>query len=271
MDIRIGYEIEYYCFQPMPMMLMLHVHESRQSDLLNPDTMAIYPPVPISTYIDGFGNRCTRIMAPPGPIKITTDTVVRDSGLPDPQYPHLGQVAVEELPDDVLVYLLGSRYCETDHLSPIAWNLFGSTPPGWARVQAVVDWVHSHIQFGYHHARKTRTAWEAYNERQGVCRDFTHLAVALCRCLNIPARYCTGYLGDIGVRASPDPMDFSAWFEAYLDGQWYSFDARNRIPRIGRILIGRGRDATDVAISNTFGSNNLTGFKVWTDEIVMAG
>lgn len=267
MDIRVGYELIYNCFQPNPMMLMLKVHSSRVSDLLIPDFIRSIPEVPISEYIDRFGNRCARIVAPAGQITITADATVRDSGLPDPVVPDARQLPVEALPDEVLVYLLGSRYCETDRLSDIAWNLFGGTTPGWPRVQAIVDYVHNHLTFGYGFARNTRSAWEAHRERCGVCRDFTHLAITLCRCMNIPARYCTGYLGDIGVPPVPDPMDFSAWFEAYLDGRWYSFDPRHNQPRIGRIVIGHGRDATDVAISTSFGPNALVGFKVWTDEL----
>ncbi len=267
MDIRVGYELIYNCFQPSPMMLMLNIHPTRARDLLAPDAMRTDPIVPLGGYYDGFGNWCTRLVAPAGEIKITTDAVVRDSGLPDRVAPHAGQMPVEELPPEVLVFLLGSRYCETDQLSNIAWNLFGGITPGWPRVQAIVEFVHNHITFGYGYARGTRTAFEGYNERVGVCRDYTHLAVAFCRCMNIPARYCTGYLGDIRVPPLPGPMDFSAWFEAYLDGEWYTFDARHGEPRIGHIVIGYGRDATDVAISNSFGPNTLVGFKVWTDEI----
>ncbi len=267
MDISLGYRISYQCIQPTPMMLMLNVHHSRVDDLYAPDIMTTDPAVPISGYRDAFGNWCNRIVAPAGLITISASTTVRDSGLPDRVVPHAGQVPVEQLPDSVLLFLLGSRYCETDRLSDIAWGLFGNYPAGWGRAQAIVDFVHNHIKFGYHNARATRTAWEAFNERVGVCRDYAHLAVAFCRCMNIPARYCTGYLGDIGVPPSADPMDFSAWFDVYLDGEWYTMDARNRIPRIGRVLIARGRDATDVAISNVFGPNELVGFTVWTDEV----
>jgi transglutaminase-like putative cysteine protease len=179
----------------------------------------------------------------------------------------IAEHAVEDLPAETLVFLLGSRYCETDRLTEKAWALFGQTPPGWPRVKAICDFVHGHIAFGYQHARATRTALEAFNERMGVCRDYTHLAIAFCRCMNIPARYCTGYLGDIGLPASPDPMDFSAWFEAYLGGRWHTFDPRNNIPRVGRVLIAQGRDAADVPLSNTFGPNVLKSFKVWTDEV----
>lgn len=174
---------------------------------------------------------------------------------------------MEDLPEEALLFLLGSRYCETDRLSETAWNLFGQTPAGWGRVQAICDYVHRHITFGYEHARMARTALEAFHDRTGVCRDYTHLAVAFCRCMNIPARYCTGYLGDIGVPPPYGTPDFAAWFEAFLDGHWYTFDARNNVPRIGRVLIARGRDASDVALSSTFGPNLLASFRVWTDEV----
>lgn len=267
MQIRLGYELIYECPQPTPMVLTLNIHSSRVADLIIPDHIITNPVVPISTYCDGFGNLCSRIVAPPGDMRIFTDARINDSGHPDPVEPYAVQHAVEDLPTETLVYLLGSRYCETDRLSEIAWHLFGQTPLGWARVQAICDFVHSHLSFGYQHARATRTALEAYNERMGVCRDYTHLAITFCRCMNIPARYCTGYLGDIGVPASPEPMDFVTWCEAYLGGCWHVFDPRNHIPRIGRVLIARGRDAADVPISNTFGPNLLKRFTVWTDEV----
>ncbi len=267
MYLRVGYELIYDCPQPTPMILTLNIHYSRVSDIVAPDHLITTPALPVTAYRDGFGNWCSRIVAPAGQTRLFTDAVVRDSGLPDVVVPGALQHFVQDLPEETLVYLLGSRYCETDRLSDIAWSLFGTAPLGWARVQAVCDFVHQHIEFGYEHARVTKTAWEAFNERQGVCRDYAYLAVTFCRCLNIPARYCTGYLGDIGVPLSDDPMDFSAWFEVFLGGHWYTFDARNNIPRIGRILIARGRDASDVAISSTFGPNTLSSFKVWTFEI----
>jgi transglutaminase-like putative cysteine protease len=269
-QIRLGYELIYECAQFTPMILTLHVHYSRASDLARPDHLLTDPPVPVKMYRDGFGNWCSRIVAPPGRLRLTADALINDRGDPDPVAPHAEQHAVEALPEDTLVYLLGSRYCETDHLSTIAWDLFGTAVPGWPRVQAVCDFVHRHIAFGYEYARPTKTAWEAFNERQGVCRDFAHLAIALCRCLNIPARYCTGYLGDIGVPPVDAPMDFAGWFEAYIGGRWYTFDPRNNQPRIGRVLIARGRDAADVAISMTFGPAILSSFKVWTDEVAPA-
>ncbi|HEY6529500.1 MAG TPA: transglutaminase family protein [Cellvibrionaceae bacterium] len=267
MQIRLGYELIYSCPQPTPMILMLNIHYSRAADIVIPDTITTLPAVPIVTYRDDFGNWCSRIVAPAGNITISTNALINDSGLHDPVFIEAQQHSVEQLPSETLVYLLGSRYCETDRLSETAWALFGNTPMGWRRVQAICDFVHNHITFGYEFARSTKTAWEVFHEGRGVCRDFTHLAITLCRCMNIPARYCTGYLGDIGVPYSDAPMDFSAWFEAYLDGTWYTFDPRNNIPRIGHILIARGRDATDVPISNVFGPNVLTSFKVWTDEV----
>ena len=267
MQIRVGFEIIYDCPQPTPMMLTLNVHFSRVSDLVNPDHLVIEPRVPMAAYRDSFGNWCTRIVAPAGRTRISTDAIVNDSGQPDVVVRNAQQTPVQYLPEEALVFLLGSRYCETDRLSQTAWNLFGSGPTGWDRVQAICDFVHNHITFGYQHARMTRTAMEAYQEGVGVCRDYAHLAVAFCRCMNIPARYCTGYLGDIGVPAVDAPMDFAAWFDAFLDGQWYTFDARNNTPRIGRVLMARGRDAADVALSNSFGPNTLASFKVWTDEV----
>lgn len=265
-QIRLGYELIYNCPQPTPMLLMLNVHSNRVSDLVVADHMITTPSLPITAYRDAFSNLCSRVVAPEGEIRFSTDAVITDSGIPDLVVPSAWQVPVEVLPAETLIYLSGSRYCETELLSPVAWDLFGQGPTGWARVQAVCDFVHNHIAFDYQQSRSSRTALEAFNEMQGVCRDYTHLAIAFCRCLNFPARYCTGYLGDIGVPSSP-PGDFSAWFEVYLGGAWHVFDARNNIPRIGRILIARGRDAADVPISNAFGFNTLKSFRVWTDEV----
>lgn len=267
MRIRIGYEIVHVCPQPTPLIVTLNVHYSRVSDLETPDHVRTEPTVPIEAYRDGFGNWCGRLVAPTGRLRIHSDTVIRDSGLPDAKAETSEQHAIEALPIDALEFLQGSRYCETDRLMETAWTLFGSTPPGWPRVQAICDYVHRHITFGYEHARGTRTALEAFEEGRGVCRDYAHLAIALCRCMNVPARYCTGYLGDIGVPLSPDPMDFSAYFEAYLGSGWYVFDPRNNQARVGRILIARGRDAADVPISTAFGPNVLESFRVWTDEL----
>jgi transglutaminase-like putative cysteine protease len=267
MQFRVGFEMAYQCPQPTPMILALSIHYSRASDLVRPDHLVTEPPVPITAYRDLFGNWCSRLVAPAGHITLRTDAWINDSGAPDVVAPGVPQTPVEFLPESTLVYLLGSRYCETDQLSDIAWQRFGAGPTGWARVQAICDFVHGHIEFGYPHARRTRTAWEAYNERQGVCRDYAHLAIALCRCMNIPARYCTGYLGDYGTPPPWGTMDFAGWFEAFLGDRWYTFDARNNTPRIGRVLIARGRDACDVALSSTFGPNTLERFKVWADAV----
>ena len=267
MQIRVGYELVYDCPQPTPMLLTLNIHFTRASDIVVPDHLITSPSIPITAYRDTFGNWCSRIVAPTGEIRLSADAVVNDKGEPDVVAASAHQQPVQDLPEETLVFLLGSRYCETDLLSEAAWKLFDKSPAGWGRVQAICDFVHQHIAFGYEHARATKTAWEAFNEGAGVCRDYTHLAIAFCRCMNIPARYCTGYLSDIGMAPPYDPMDFAAWFEAYLDGQWYTFDARNNVPRIGRVLIARGRDAADVPISNTFGPNTLQTFRVWADEV----
>jgi len=272
--IEVGYDLIYDCPQPTPMLLMLNVHYSRASDLVKPDHLLTDPALPIRSYRDSFGNWCARIVAPAGRTRIHSRAIVRDSGLPDVVVPDARLHPVEELPEEALQFLLGSRYCETDQLSMTAWNLFGPTGPhrassGWGLVQSICNYVNAHIQFDYQQARPTRTAWDAYNERVGVCRDFAHLAVTFCRCMNIPARYCTGYLGDIGMPPPYGVMDFAGWFEAYIGGQWYTFDPRNNMPRIGRVLIARGRDATDVAISTSFGPNVLAGFDVICDEALV--
>lgn len=273
MLIRYGYRIEIVCGHELPLIAMLDVHPSRRHDLARPDEMvvtALADPsavVPTTQYLDQFGNICRRLVAPAGGILLQSNGVIYDSGVPDSVNPAAREVPPSHLPDEALVYLLASRYCETDKLGDRAWSLFGHVPQGWPRVQAIVDFVHNHLTFGYAFARNTRTAAEAFEERIGVCRDFAHLAVAFCRCLNIPARYCNGYLGDIGVPKNPAPMDFNAWFEAYLGNRWYTFDARHNMPRIGRIVIARGRDATDVAMLNSFGQHGLQRFEVTTEEI----
>ena len=271
MRIRAGYQISFNCFQPMPIALMLSVHPDRRGDLITPDTVTTSVNAAVCEERDLFGNVITRVQAPSGPITFSSLFDIADSGAPDLQNWSARQIAVEAVPAEALPFLVGSRYCETDELGDLAWSLFSGTTPGWARVQAIVDYVHERISFGYHHARSTRTAKQGHEERVGVCRDYAHLAVALCRCMNIPARYCTGYLGDIGIPPVDAPMDFSAWFEVYLEGGWYTFDARHNTPRIGRIVIARGRDAADVAITTTFGTAWLTEFRVCTDEVITDG
>jgi transglutaminase-like putative cysteine protease len=271
MKIRTGFDIAFTLAQPTPMILMLTVHPSRMADVLTPHVITFDPPVETHEYRDAYDNICHRIIAPPGQLTLSMDVTVGDSGLPDPVVPEARQIPVQDLPDDVLIFLLGSRYCDTDRLSQTAWSLFGGTPEGWARVQAIVDYTHERIRFDYQRADATRSAHDAFMQREGVCRDFAHLAITLCRCMNIPARYATGYLGDIGVPKDPAPMDFSAWFEVYLDGpdgpRWYTFDARHNRPRIGRIVMARGRDATDCALTTSFGAAQLVRFDVHTDAI----
>lgn len=267
MKIKAGFSLGYDCLQPTPMLLVLNIHPSRRVDLLTEQVLNFDRDVEAWTYTDSFGNACTRIVAPQGLTTISTDFEIYDTGLPDVRPVDAMQHDIRDLPDDVLVFLLGSRYCDTDRLSDFAWAQFGGTPMGYARVQAICDFVHDHIEFDYQKADPLRTAHGGYSDRIGVCRDFAHLAITLCRCMNIPARYCTGYLGDIGVPAVPDPMDFSAWFEVYLGGHWYTFDARHNVPRIGRILMATGRDATDVALSTSFGRSFLSRFEVVTLEM----
>jgi len=266
MRIRCGYEITYECPAPTPMLLMLNVRQERLADLESPDLIRSDPPIDLQQYRDQFGNLCSRILAPQGRFTLSSDFVIRDSGLPDEVFPDARQTPVNELPDEVIVFLLGSRYCETQELNDIAWKLFGDIEPGWARAQAIVKYAHERITFGYQYARPTKTATQAHEEQLGVCRDYAHLAITLCRCMNIPARYCTGYLGDIGVPVVGE-MDFSAWMEVYLGGAWRTMDARHNKPRIGRIMMAIGRDATDVAIITHFGPATLAGFKVITDEL----
>jgi transglutaminase-like putative cysteine protease len=267
LQIRTGYEIIYNCPQSTPMILMVHIHYSRAADILIPDRLTTDPFVPITSHRDVYGNWCSRIVAPMGRIRLNANAVIRDSGEPDAVLSSARQHEVRDLPEETLVFLLGSRYCETDLLSEAAWNLFSQTPLGWKRVKAICDFVHNHIVFGYGDANPTKTAWGAFMERKGVCRDFAHLAIAFCRCMNIPARYCTGYLGDTGTPPPWGVGDFAAWIEVYLDGEWHTFDPRNNVPRIGRVLMARGRDAADVAIATTFGPNTLESFKVWADEV----
>jgi transglutaminase-like putative cysteine protease len=267
MLIRVGFEIAFQLPAPAPMLLALSLHPDREATIRRPGGLGVEPYTRVESFTDGFGNRCGRMMAPQGRLALWDDVIVEDYGRPDVVNPHARQLPLHELPTDVLVFLLGSRYCEVDRLSEIAWRLFGGIFEGWSRVQAICDWVHTHVRFGYEYARPTKTAFDVYVERTGVCRDFTHLALTFCRCMNIPARYATGYLGDIGIPPQASPMDFSGWFEVYLDGGWYTFDARHNTPRIGRVVMARGRDAVDVAMTTSFGTATLETFKVWTDEV----
>lgn len=267
MKIRAGFNIGYQCEHETAMLLVLNIHPSRRADLLTEQTLTFDRPIEAWGYLDIFGNVCSRISAPSGLTTISTKFDIYDSGLPDPVPENAFQHDIKDLPDEVLVFLLGSRYCDTDRLADFAWETFSGTPLGWQRVRAIVDFVHEHITFDYDRADPLRTAHGGFTDGKGVCRDFAHLAITLCRCMNIPARYCTGYLGDIGVPKNPHPMDFSAWFEVYLSGRWYTVDARHNTPRVGRILMAVGRDATDVALSTAFGPAILTSFEVFTDEL----
>lgn len=266
MLIRIGYDIQFDLPERVPMVAMLHVHPSRAGDLREPDTLHTEPVIPIELYMDSFGNVCSRFVAPAGMVRLYNNTLIEDSGNPDQADTAAVQVPLEQLPPETLQYLLPSRYCEVDRLSSTAFELFANTAPGWARIQAICDWVNQKVMFGYQFARPTKTALEVYTERTGVCRDFQHLAITFSRAMGIPARYLTGYLGDIGVPPSMAPGDFSAWFQVYLGARWWSFDARYNVPRIGRVLIATGRDAADVAITTAFGSAPLRSFAVITSE-----
>lgn len=266
MFIRFGFDIAYYFPQPTEMILMLYTHPSESSFLMASEHLHSEPVTAIEDFIDIYGNRCARAFCPGGVLRFRNDAIRVDGGLPDIRAPEARQHTLRELPADTLVYLLGSRYCEIEKLSEAAWDLFGRGPLGWERVQAICDWVHNHIGFAHESARCDRTAHDTFLDQRGVCRDYTHLAIAFCRCMGIPARYATGYLGDIRVPVVP-PMDFSAWFEVFLGGRWHTFDARNNRPRIGRILMARGRDAADVALTTSFGKHVLRKFEIWADEI----
>ena len=271
MQIRLGYSIELGISMPMAVVAVLNVHPSRVKDLLEPDTVQLLPEVPSEEFTDMFGNRCVRFVAPPGNLRIYNSTLIEDCGKPDPIPREARQVPIEQLPVDVIPFLLASRYCEVDKLSRLAWQLFGNLRDGWPRVEAILDWVHSQVTFGYDFARPTKSAVDVSMEKQGVCRDFQHLAITLCRALHIPARYATGYLGDIRIPPAPCPMDFSAWFEVYLGGRWWACDARHNTPRIGRVLMATGRDAADVAITTTFGQTWLRSFEVVSYEVEESG
>ncbi len=270
MQIKVGFEITYAAAQPTPMVIMLSIHPSRQQDIIGAETIVAEPGVKIGFYLDSFGNTCGRLVAPAGGVTLRGSAVVRDSGLADAVAPTAQQIPIEQLPDDLLLYLMPSRYCETDKLTDIAWSLFGNTKPGWERVAAINAFVNKRVTFGYEHAHHMKSALDVYEQRTGVCRDFAHLALTFCRCMGIPARYCTGYMGDIGIPPEPYPMDFSGWHEVYLSGRWYTFDARHDVPRIGRILMATGRDAADVALTTSFGRVTLAKFFVVSDEVVTA-
>ena len=266
MLIRYGYDITLSCSQPTPMITMMSVRDELRDALRSQSGVKTEPAAALSVYRDLWGNTCRRFVAPAGQIQLTSDCTIEVTRAAEAVDPTAGVTAIADLPDEVLIFLLGSRYCETDRLSQFAWDNFGNLPPGYAQVQAICDYVHNHIRFDYQNARATRTAFEGWQEQTGVCRDFAHLAITLCRCMNIPTRYVNGYIGDIGVPVT-GPMDFAAWMECYLDGRWHTFDPRNNKPRIGRLVVAYGRDAADVPLIHSFGPHMLLNFFVWTDEI----
>ena len=270
MHIRIGYDLSFEVAQPTAMQLMLYVHPDQAAALQRPERIVVEPDTVVEDFVDWFGNRAARIVAPAGLVRISYDNVIFDGGGHDVPIQGLRLTPLHEMPPECWRYLFASRYCEVDRMVHVAWDLFARTPESWERVQAVLDWVHGNVAFGYQFARPTKTAFDVYTERQGVCRDFQHLAITFLRALSIPARYVTGYLGDIGVPGSPSPMDFSAWAEAYVGGAWRTIDARHNQPRIGRVLMARGRDAVDVALTTAFGSAILKEFSVRADELPAA-
>lgn len=271
MLLRYGYRITLKSDGPMPLLTQMTARPERRLDLRAPETFRTNPSVPFSVHTDFFGNIRMRMTAPGGEFTLESDAIIADHGMFDPIYYAAQEMPIEALPDDVLIYLQSSRYCETELLYDAAAQQFGQVPAGWTRVQAISDFVHNRLQFSYGQADSFRTAKGAYDSQLGVCRDFAHLAVTLCRCMNIPARYVFGHLGDIGVPAPADPMDFCAWMEVYLSGRWWTFDPRNNRARIGRVKIGHGRDAADTPMITTFGTHTLTNFQVWTDEVDQNG
>ena len=267
MFIKTGCEIAIACAQPAPFIAMLQVHSERADSLCAPDEVTATPATPLLSFVDQYGNRCVRGVAPVGELRLKTETLVNEPFELDAWVPEAPQMPVEALPVETLCFLISSRYCEVDRLMGAAWSQFGAVAPGWSRVQAICDWIHSNVSFGYIHARRNMSAWDVFERRAGVCRDFAHLAITFCRALNIPARYGTGYLGDIDIEPEALPMDVSAWLEVFLGGAWYTFDARFNKRRRGRILMARGRDAADCPVLTTFGPHRLDGWRVWTHEV----
>jgi len=273
MHIRYGYRIDILCDMETPIITMLDVHPSIRGEITAPDTMIarsvlnLRKLVETTEHIDAFGNICRRLVAPVGGVVLRAKGIIHHSGFLEERDSLARAAPPDLLAAKLLPYLSGSRYCETDKLSMEAWRLFGQIDAGWAKVEAICDFVHRHIRFNYRLARSTRSAFEVFNEEVGVCRDYAHLAITLCRCMNIPARYCTGYLPDIGVEPDGNPGDFSAWFEVFLGERWWTFDARHNVPRIGHVLIARGRDAADVPFVNSFGLHRLGTFRVTAEEV----
>lgn len=265
MRVRVGCECRFETTWPTPLVLLLGIEDCEPCRVLEEDRL-IEPAVGFHEYRDTFGNRCWRLTAPAGTLRVVYDALVEVSGEPDPVLPQARQTPVQDLPDETLQFTLPSRHCQSDILSDVAWHLFGPIPAGWARVQAICEWIHQHVQYKKGSTAVT-SAVDVYELRTGVCRDFAHLGVTFCRALNVPARYVAGFLPDAGIVPPPEPMDFHAWFEAYVDGRWRTFDARHNVPRSGRIPIARGRDAVDVAIITSYGAAHLRTIEVWADEV----
>ena len=266
MQVKIGCQFSFDSPVPIPLVLQVQPRPDGGHRLLQ-ETWSLQPEAECHEYLDGFGNRCLRFTAPTGPLRFRYEAQAEISPEPDPIVSHATQVPIEGLPDETMVFTLPSRYILSDLLSNAAWDLFGQVPAGWGRIQAVCDWIHEHVEFRTASTTPVTTALDVFLQRYGVCRDFAHMGVTMCRALNVPARYVFGYLPDIGIEPPDIPMDFHSWFEAYLEGGWYTFDARHNTPRIGRVPIGRGRDAVDVAIVTQFGPARLTGMEVWADEL----
>jgi transglutaminase-like putative cysteine protease len=270
MRVNVGCELVFDSPSPTPLVAQVQPRPDGPHRLCR-ESCCLDPTVESHEYLDSFGNRCWRLTVPQGSQTLRYDAEVEISPEPDVVVPDAAQVAVEALPDETLMFTLPSRYVLSDVLSNTAWDLFGKTTPGWARVQAICDWVHNQIEFRTASTNPLTTALDVYLQRYGVCRDFAQLGVTMCRALNIPARYVFGYLPDIGIEPPDVPMDFHSWFEAYLGERWYTFDARHNTPRIGRIPIGRGRDALDVAIVTQYGPARLRSMNVWSDELKEPG
>ena len=266
MRVRVGCEFTWETEDEVPMLMLVRPR-------IDADHVVVYestwmdPEVPLREYTDLYGNICWRYLTPVGRSTVRYDAVIEIPPTPDPILPDAALHAVDDLPDEAIVFTLPSRYIESDRLLDIAWDLFGSTPRTWQRIQAICDWVHTNIEFKSGSSTSTTTAFDIYTQRAGVCRDFGLLAVAFCRAMNIPARYTFGYLPDIAIEPPDVPMDFHTWFEAYVGGHWYTFDARHNTPRVGRVVVARGRDAVDCALSTAYGSARLAKFTVWSDEI----
>ncbi len=266
MRLRIGFDFTIVSEIATPTAAIVRPRDSDAHALID-ERLTIEPALDLHRYQDSFGNLVWRWLAPAGTMTMRYDAIADRDRLPDEVLADLPGTPVSELPDEAIVYTLPSRYCPSDMVIGDAWNLFGATPDGWARVQAICDWAHANIAYGYGNSISTTSGYDAYLNRAGVCRDFAHIGVMFCRALNIPARYVYGYLPDIDVPYNPTPMDFHAWFEAYVGGAWRTFDARHNQPRVGRVVIARGRDAVDTAIMTSYGNSRLTGFTVWADEV----